>query len=90
MHRNKGGKTMQSDDGIGDTLVSVLEFPGNACQRQPMTLTRWLHRRDFHGYASGSSLARMIGRYSETVGWMCMARWMTVYGAFAYIASSRT
>ena len=24
-----------------------------------------------------------------TVGWICMARWMTVYGAFAYIMSTR-
>jgi hypothetical protein len=28
MHRNKGVKTKQSDDGIGNTLVSALEVPG--------------------------------------------------------------
>ena len=27
----------------------------------------------------------MVGTSSDTVGWMCMARWMTVYGAFAYM-----
>ena len=67
MHRNKGVKTKQSDDGIGNTLVSALEVPGNGRRRLPMTLTRSLRGSDCHGYARGSSLARMVGRYSETV-----------------------
>ena len=29
----------------------------------------------------------MVGTSSETVGWMCIARCITVYGAFAYIKS---
>jgi len=42
MHKNKGIKTKQSGDGIGTTLVSALEVPGNGRWRQPMTLTRSL------------------------------------------------
>jgi hypothetical protein len=26
----------------------------------------------------GSSLDNIVGRYSDTVGWMCIARWTTV------------
>jgi hypothetical protein len=42
MHNNKGVKTRQSDDGIGNTLVLALEVPGNGRRRQFMTLTRSL------------------------------------------------
>jgi hypothetical protein len=42
MHENKGVKTRQSDDGIGNTLVSAPEVPGNGRLRQPMTLTQSL------------------------------------------------
>jgi hypothetical protein len=41
-------------------------------------------------YATGSSLDKMVGRYSATVGWICIARCTTVYGAFAYMTSSNT
>ncbi len=41
-------------------------------------------------YARGFSLDKTVGRNSATVGWICIARCMTVYGAFAYMASSRT
>src|ERR1700690_1494739 len=65
----------QLDKGIGWAFVSVV-----ACQAC----------RFMQHYANGSSLPRMVGRYSATVGWICMARWITVYVAFAYITSSKT
>jgi hypothetical protein len=44
MHKNKGVNTKQSDDGIGNTLVSAFEVLDNGRRRQPMTLTRSLRR----------------------------------------------
>ena len=41
-------------------------------------------------YARGSSLDKTVGRNSATVGWMCMARCIAVYGALAYMTSSTT
>ena len=41
-------------------------------------------------YAKGSSLDKTVGRNSATVGWICIARCTTVYGAFAYMTSSNT
>ena len=41
-------------------------------------------------YAKGSRLDKTVGRNSATVGWICIARWTTVYGAFAYMTSSKT
>ena len=41
-------------------------------------------------YSKGSNLDKTVGRYSATVGWICIARCMTVYGAFAYMTSSKT
>jgi hypothetical protein len=42
MQKNKGVKSRQSDDGIGDTLVSALEVLDDGRERQPMTSTRSL------------------------------------------------
>ncbi len=41
-------------------------------------------------YAKGSNLDKTVGRNSATVGWICIARCTTVYGAFAYMTSSKT
>ena len=41
-------------------------------------------------YAKGSSLDKTVGRNSATVGWICIARCITIYGAFAYMTSSKT
>jgi hypothetical protein len=41
-------------------------------------------------YAKGSSFDKTVGRNSATVGWICIARSTTVYGAFAYMTSSKT
>src|SRR5262245_2063117 len=41
-------------------------------------------------YATGSRLDKTVGRNSATVGWICIARCTKVYGAFAYMTSSKT
>src|SRR4029079_3985968 len=44
--------------------------------------TSFFHLRGFRPPSS-------VGISSDTVGWMCTARWIVVYGFFAYIMSSR-
>ncbi|SRR6266487_2561547 len=38
-------------------------------------------------HCNGTRSPNMVGTNSETVGWTCIARCMTVYGAFAYMTS---
>jgi len=38
-------------------------------------------------HSSGFRSCSIVGSNSDTVGWMCMAREITVYGALAYITS---
>ena len=44
--------------------------------------------REAEGHPNSRSSCSMVGRSSVTVGWMCIARAITLQGALAYIWSS--
>ena len=52
MHKNRGVKTRQLDDGIGDTLVSALEVLGSGHWRYHITHGRRCYRFDRQGLRS--------------------------------------
>ena len=66
--------------------------PLTAALRSKSAMRHGWHRPGGEGpveriYSSGWSSPSIVGISSVTVGWMCTARWMTVYGASAYITS---
>jgi len=70
-HKNRWVTTRQLDDGIGDTLVLGLEcFAGGHKHftRLRQSGRRHSQRMQWNTYANGSSLDKMVGRNSATVG----------------------
>lgn len=41
----------------------------------------------FQTDSSGFNSPKIVGMSSDTVGWICIARWSTVYGDFEYMTS---
>src|ERR1700683_3964668 len=68
MHKNRGVKTRQLDDGIGDTLVLALEVVGNGRPRYHVTLTRSRHVRECCRFQPGRSSDRLPSREQDRGG----------------------